>query len=154
MVLFWPEISALGVFYNFDNERTRPSKYPSAPPPPPPPTPPPGRILRNLNRMSPSSSWIHTYYGFRISSRDLNIHLEVNYLNPTIAWKFIHVKDNHKFFHLTYNQMKLGRILFKHCSLSLVLFWTKKRIILQIPSVTARGKYRYSGRCQIQIPKG
>ena len=33
-VLFWPEISALGVFFNFDNERMRPPKYPSAPPPP------------------------------------------------------------------------------------------------------------------------
>ena len=33
-VLFWPEISALGVFLNFDNERMRPPKYPSAPPPP------------------------------------------------------------------------------------------------------------------------
>ena len=31
-VLFWPEISALGVFLNFDNERMRPPKYPSAPP--------------------------------------------------------------------------------------------------------------------------
>ena len=31
-VLFWPEISALGVFFNFDNERMRPPKYPSAPP--------------------------------------------------------------------------------------------------------------------------
>ena len=30
-VLFWPEISALGVFFNFDNERMRPPKYPSAP---------------------------------------------------------------------------------------------------------------------------
>ena len=30
-VLFWPEISALGVFLNFDNERMRPPKY--APPP-------------------------------------------------------------------------------------------------------------------------
>ena len=29
---FWPEISALGVFFNFDNERMRPPKYPSAPP--------------------------------------------------------------------------------------------------------------------------
>ena len=35
-VLFWPEISALGVFFNFDNERMHPPKYPSAPPPPPP----------------------------------------------------------------------------------------------------------------------
>ena len=26
-VLFWPEISALGVFLNFDNERMRPPKY-------------------------------------------------------------------------------------------------------------------------------
>ena len=33
-VLYWPEISALGVFLNFDNERMRPPKYPSAPPPP------------------------------------------------------------------------------------------------------------------------
>ena len=33
-VLFWPEISGLGVFFNFDNERMRPPKYPSAPPPP------------------------------------------------------------------------------------------------------------------------
>ena len=31
-VLFWPEISALGVFFNFDNERMHPPKYPSAPP--------------------------------------------------------------------------------------------------------------------------
>ena len=31
-VLFWTEISALGVFFNFDNERMRPPKYPSAPP--------------------------------------------------------------------------------------------------------------------------
>ena len=36
-MLFWPEISALGVFFNFDNERMRPPKYQSAPPPPPPP---------------------------------------------------------------------------------------------------------------------
>ena len=36
-MLFWPEISALGVFFNFDNGRMRPPKYPSAPPPPPPP---------------------------------------------------------------------------------------------------------------------
>ena len=28
-VLFWPKISALGVFFNFDNERMRPPKYPS-----------------------------------------------------------------------------------------------------------------------------
>ena len=35
-MLFWPEISALGVFFNFDNERIRPPKYPSAPPPCPP----------------------------------------------------------------------------------------------------------------------
>ena len=34
-MLFWPEISALGVFFNFDNERMHPSKYPSGPPPPP-----------------------------------------------------------------------------------------------------------------------
>ena len=33
-VLFWPEISALRVFFNFDNERLRPPKYQSAPPPP------------------------------------------------------------------------------------------------------------------------
>ena len=26
-VLFWPEISALGVFLNFDNERMYPPKY-------------------------------------------------------------------------------------------------------------------------------
>ena len=31
-VLFGPEISALGVYFNFDNERMRPPKYPSAPP--------------------------------------------------------------------------------------------------------------------------
>ena len=31
-VLFWPEISALGVSFNFDNERMRPPKYPSDPP--------------------------------------------------------------------------------------------------------------------------
>ena len=31
-MLFWPEISALGVFFNFDNERMHPPKYPSAPP--------------------------------------------------------------------------------------------------------------------------
>ena len=31
-VLFWPEISALGVFFNFDNERMHPLKYPSDPP--------------------------------------------------------------------------------------------------------------------------
>ena len=30
-VLFWPEISALGVFFNFDNERMHPPKYPGAP---------------------------------------------------------------------------------------------------------------------------
>ena len=36
-VLFWPEISALGEFFNFDNERMHPPKYPSDPPPPPPP---------------------------------------------------------------------------------------------------------------------
>ena len=36
-VLFWEEISALGVFFNFDNERMRPPLYLSAPPPPPPP---------------------------------------------------------------------------------------------------------------------
>ena len=34
-MLFWPEISALGVFFNFDNKRMHPPKYPSAPPPPP-----------------------------------------------------------------------------------------------------------------------
>ena len=34
-VLFWPEISALGVFFNFGNERMRPPKYPSVPPPRP-----------------------------------------------------------------------------------------------------------------------
>ena len=33
-VLFWQEISALGVFFNFDNERMRPPKYPSDPPGP------------------------------------------------------------------------------------------------------------------------
>ena len=33
-VLFWPEISALGVLFNFDNERMHPPKYPSAPPGP------------------------------------------------------------------------------------------------------------------------
>ena len=38
--LFWPEVSALGVFFNFDNECMRPPKYPSATPPPPPPPPP------------------------------------------------------------------------------------------------------------------
>ena len=32
MVLFCPEISALGVFLNFDNERMQPPKYQSAPP--------------------------------------------------------------------------------------------------------------------------
>ena len=32
-VLFWPEISAIGVFLYFDNERMRPSKYQSPPPP-------------------------------------------------------------------------------------------------------------------------
>ena len=31
-MLFWSEISALRVFFNFDNERMRPPKYPSAPP--------------------------------------------------------------------------------------------------------------------------
>ena len=31
-VLFWPEISALGVFFNFDNERMHPPKYTSDPP--------------------------------------------------------------------------------------------------------------------------
>ena len=31
-VLFWPEISALGVFFNFDNERMHPPKYLSDPP--------------------------------------------------------------------------------------------------------------------------
>ena len=30
-LLFWPEISALGVFFNFDKERMRPPKYPSVP---------------------------------------------------------------------------------------------------------------------------
>ena len=30
-MLFWPEISALGVFFYFDNERMRPPEYPSAP---------------------------------------------------------------------------------------------------------------------------
>ena len=43
-VLFWPEISALGVFLNFDNERMHPPKYVSDPPPP-------GSIL-NLYRHS------------------------------------------------------------------------------------------------------
>ena len=28
-VLFWPEISATGVFFNFDNERMHPPKYPN-----------------------------------------------------------------------------------------------------------------------------
>ena len=32
-VLFWPEISALGVLFNFVNERMHPPKYQSAPPP-------------------------------------------------------------------------------------------------------------------------
>ena len=32
-VFFWPEISALRVSLNFDNERMRPPKYPSAPTP-------------------------------------------------------------------------------------------------------------------------
>ena len=36
-VLFWPEISALGVFLNFDNERMRPLNTQVPPPPPPPP---------------------------------------------------------------------------------------------------------------------
>ena len=31
-MLFWPEISALGVFFNFDNERMHPPRYPNAPP--------------------------------------------------------------------------------------------------------------------------
>ena len=31
-VLFWPEIRALGVFFNFDNERMHPPKYQSDPP--------------------------------------------------------------------------------------------------------------------------
>ena len=31
-MLFWPEISALGVFSNFDNERMHPPKYLSDPP--------------------------------------------------------------------------------------------------------------------------
>ena len=31
-MLFRPEISALGVFLNFDNERMHPPKYPSDPP--------------------------------------------------------------------------------------------------------------------------
>ena len=31
-MLFWPEISALGVFFNFDNERMHPPKYLSDPP--------------------------------------------------------------------------------------------------------------------------
>ena len=31
-MLLWPEISALGVIFNFDNERMRPPKYPSDPP--------------------------------------------------------------------------------------------------------------------------
>ena len=30
-VLFWPEISALGVLFNFDNEHMHPPKYLSAP---------------------------------------------------------------------------------------------------------------------------
>ena len=30
-VLFWPEISALGVLFNFDNECMRPPKFLSAP---------------------------------------------------------------------------------------------------------------------------
>ena len=34
-MLFWLEISAYGVFFNFDNERMHPPKYPSDPPPPP-----------------------------------------------------------------------------------------------------------------------
>ena len=35
-VLFWPEISAYGVFFNFDNERMRPLNTQVPPPPPPP----------------------------------------------------------------------------------------------------------------------
>ena len=31
-MLFWPEISALGVFFNFDNKRMHPPKYLSDPP--------------------------------------------------------------------------------------------------------------------------
>ena len=34
--LFWQEISALGVFFNFDNERMRPLNTQVPPPPPPP----------------------------------------------------------------------------------------------------------------------
>ena len=33
-VLFWPEISALGVFFNFDNERMHPLNTQVPPPPP------------------------------------------------------------------------------------------------------------------------
>ena len=35
-VLFWPEISALGVFFNLDNERMHPLNTQVPPPPPPP----------------------------------------------------------------------------------------------------------------------
>ena len=35
-VLFWPEISALGVFFNFDNERMRPPPLNTQVPPLPP----------------------------------------------------------------------------------------------------------------------
>ena len=51
-MLFWPEISALGVFFNFDNERMHPPKYQSAPPPP-------GEKLKEATGISDTLFW-HT----------------------------------------------------------------------------------------------
>ena len=48
-VLFWPEISALRVYFNFDIERMCPPKYQSAPPP--------GKFSMVLNALIPLIFW-------------------------------------------------------------------------------------------------
>ena len=63
-VLFWPEISALGVFFNFDNERMRPPKYPSAPPPP-------GRQRQCSRGWLSAGSWRHLRLNARRNVRTL-----------------------------------------------------------------------------------
>ena len=54
-MLFWPEISALGVFFNFDNERMRPPKYQSAP------APPQGTCLLILAEISSKMTMLHQH---------------------------------------------------------------------------------------------
>ena len=63
-VLFWPEISALGVSFNFNNEGMRPPKYPSPPPPPPPP--PPRTNLLTMHTRSHTKFILYKKYGKRL----------------------------------------------------------------------------------------